>query len=191
MLALACEQAQAQALADTLSEEMWGRREDFMPVLLTPTEAVQAAVEWSAAAGNAQPSSLHGPVVLADMSVSICCCSPHVVRTVRADLLQLTCSQDNPGGGGASDSVAILAEFLRRSFYRGVAVGAIVDTEVVGLATSAASPQRRSPPIQIVVHLLDALQSGFIRSEAQCAVFGLWNYVSSLICRGRSDLEPW
>eukprot|EP01051_Picozoa_sp_SAG22_P015701 SAG22_NODE_2091_length_3027_cov_1.473702_1_plen_738_part_00 len=112
--------ALAQQLADELAAELWERRDEFMPELLTPAEAVDAAVlarAESAAAGTG------GPVVLADMS-------------------------DNPGGGGASDSVAILSEFLSRG-VDGVAVGAIVDMEVVGLCEAAGVGQTLTEPFTL------------------------------------------
>lgn len=93
----------AQRIADELSAEMWSRREEFMPDLLTAAEAVAVAVEERRAGKR--------PVVMPDMS-------------------------DNPGGGGAMDSVAILSEFLARGVY-GVLVGSICDGDVVSLATAA------------------------------------------------------
>ena len=93
----------AQRIADELSAEMWSRREEFMPDLLTAAEAVAVAVEERRAGKR--------PVVMPDMS-------------------------DNPGGGGAMDSVAILSEFLARGVY-GVLVGSICDEDVVSLATAA------------------------------------------------------
>lgn len=93
----------AQRIADELSAEMWSRREEFMPDLLTAAEAVAVAVEERRAGKR--------PVVMPDMS-------------------------DNPGGGGAMDSVAILSEFLARGVY-GVLVGSICDEDVVSLAAAA------------------------------------------------------
>ena len=93
----------AQRIADELSAEMWSRREEFMPDLLSAAEAVVVAVEERRAGKR--------PVVMPDMS-------------------------DNPGGGGAMDSVAILSEFLARGVY-GVLVGSICDADVVSLATAA------------------------------------------------------
>ncbi len=92
----------AQRIANELSEEMWLRRDEFMPDLLTPAQAVVKASQERDAGKQ--------PVVMPDMS-------------------------DNPGGGGAMDSVAILSEFLARGVF-GVLVGSICDAEVVSIASS-------------------------------------------------------
>jgi microcystin degradation protein MlrC len=100
-------QAEAQRLADGLSARMWARRAEFLPVLLTPAEAVTEAI-----ALHRQGTTDTGPIVLPDMS-------------------------DNPGGGGASDSIAILEEFLTQGVTSDLCIAAITDAEVVAMATAA------------------------------------------------------
>ena len=52
----------AERIAAELSEEMWSRRAEFMPDLLTPAQAVAEAV--------AERGAGRRPVVMPDMSVS-------------------------------------------------------------------------------------------------------------------------
>lgn len=96
------DQALAHREAQTLAEEAWARRHEFMADLVDVPESVEKAIALSAG-GH--------PIVLPDMS-------------------------DNPGGGAAGDSVAVLAELIRRGVTR-AAVSTVYDPEVVELAHEA------------------------------------------------------
>lgn len=102
----------ARDAARDLAAFIWERREAFVGDFPTPDEAVAEAARSSAEKGPHD-----GPVILADVG-------------------------DNPGGGAAGDSTAMLRELLEKSVATDAGVAIVHDPEVVRTCVEAGIRER-------------------------------------------------